>query len=74
MRIPCENCGYFIEQHSVHGLCPNTDGRGFTNRMYRSARIPEATATALQLFGGSPDSVTPDMKFVAGIISLGLGL
>ena len=75
MRIPCENCGYFPEQHSIVGNCPSPQSTKhfilYSEARYEPALIDIHTKAAMEVFGGSPDAITPDMRYIGKIINYG---
>lgn len=74
-QLPCVHCGYFLKDHSpsLHCLAPQQINGAlvYTTKTYAPAIIDPHIQTAIKLFGGTPDSVTPDMKRLAKIINFG---
>ena len=70
MTIPCDNCGYFPDLHSLDGSCPAPEGSE-SRTTYSPALIDIHTKIAMDFFGGRPDTITPDMRWIAGIINCG---
>ena len=76
-QIPCKHCGFFPKDHSSSLHCPTPEqiegARSFDPRkFYTPSEVDVHVQTALILFGGRPDTITPDMRRIAKMCNYGV--